>query len=295
MDISSRAMLVSLSIKAWSTSKVDKAATHDILMQAQAQDKKGAKVSKTLVSKDAVAPIKKAMNEARSLHYELTMPWGNDGQRILPSSHFQKHDAELRRIKDDFEIAVRDFIAKYDDEVKDAHKRLGSLCNPDDYPDVKEVEARFTWDVTYEPLPASGDFRTDLSKEITEQLQKEYERSANERLEAATKSTWERALKVVEHMANSLDEYRVVVVDGKEKVENTFHASLVENVQEIAALLPGLNITNNPAMNDIAKRMAERLTKATSKELKEDKKLRATTAKDARKILDEMRENMGGF
>jgi len=295
MDLSSRAMLVSLTIKAWSSSKIDKDATADILTQAQAQDKKGAKVSKSLVSKAAMAEIKKAMNKARSTHYELTSPWGDDKRRILPSALFTKHDAELRAIKDEFEIAVRDFIAKYDDEVKAAHKRLGALCNPDDYPDIKEVEARFSWDVTYEPLTVSNDFRTNLSKEITEQLQKEYEKTANERVQSATKSVWERAIKTVEHMANSLDEYKVVVVDGKEKVQNTFHASLVENVKEIAELLPSLNITNDPAMNDIAARMMERLTQATSQELKEDKKLRATTAKDARKILAEMQENMGGF
>ena len=105
MDISSKAMLAALKITQWGCAKKDKDITDDVLMQHQAQRDSGA-FNKRLLAKEQIANIRQIAGAARNRHYELTLPWAQDGARILPAAMFAKYDKEMRALKGEFEIAV---------------------------------------------------------------------------------------------------------------------------------------------------------------------------------------------
>ena len=294
-DISTRAMLASLKITAFSPSKIDKEATSDLLMQAQATDKKAAKVSKALVPHDAMSEIRKINSEARALHYELTLPWSKGGQAMLPSAVYQKYHSEMTRMEIEYEKAVITFMADMPRYIQEASGRLGSLYKADDFPSLEDIKSKFSWEVVIEPMPKADDFRVNLSTELTEELKRQYQERVDEQVKDAAHSLYERAAKVIEHMATSLEEYSVTEVDGKKKVSNTFHSSLVTNIKDLANLLPTLNVTADPALDKLAADMLERLTPYDAEELKASVYVRNDVKKDARAILAEMQDRTGGY
>jgi hypothetical protein len=82
-------------------------------------------------------------------------------------------------------------------------------------------------------------------------------------------------------MADRLRKY-VVTENG---VQNAFRDSLVGNVRELVDLLPALNITGDPVLTDITKRMRESLTVYDGDTLRASAAARIETAKAADDIL----------
>lgn len=295
MDISTRAMLVNLSIGIYSSSKTDKAVTEDVTRQHNAAADAG-RFNKKLLDKKAMAEIKGVCTRARQYHYENTLPWSNEGPRILPTARFAAYDKEMRTIKDDFDIAIKNFIVEYPDYVKDAESRMGSLFLAEDYPSAGDVGEKFTWVLDILPLPSSNDFRVELSKDVTDHLKKEMDTRNEETVRKATLSVWQRAFDSISHVVNKLEDYKVVIgTDGKSKVENAFRDSLINNVAGLAELLPALNIANDPKLNKLADDLKNRLTSHSPDDLRKDESLRTSTAKDARKILEEIQETMDAY
>jgi hypothetical protein len=291
MDVTTRAMLVDLTITSWSSNKLDKDATNEVLTSHGAKDEKGGRFTKALVAKDAMAEIKKISTAARMLHKELTLPWSQEGSRILPTTLFSKYDAEMKELKDKYEVAVNDFIAIYPKEVDDAKARLGGLFRNADYPSVQEVADKFSWQYAFMPLPRSDDFRVQMSEEISKQLKLQYEAHAQDQIENATKSLYDRAYKVVSHMVEKLNDY------GKPtgKRHNTFHATLVTNARELADLLNDLNITNDQQLTKLANDIKEQLCEYDAEYLKEDPLIRERVSTSAKKMVDELKDKLGAF
>jgi hypothetical protein len=304
MNITARAMLVSLKITAWSSSKLDKMATSEVLDNHGAADKSAGRFTKALVAKGAMSEIKKIGAEGRVLHYGLTLPWSQDGSRILPTKAFAKYDGELSQLKDKYEAAVRDFIAIYPQQVSEAKDRLGSLFNEADYPSIDEVESKFTWEYVYSPLPSSDDFRIQMSEEMSSAIKKQYEEHAQTQIKEANKHLWQRAYDVVSHMVTKLDEYGQ---PGREDADEnddgtkrkvrikTFHESLVTNAREMAEALSTLNISQDPDLDKLAEEIKEQLTQYDAQDLKDDTLIRTRVASSAKKMVEEINTKLGGF
>src|SRR5579884_3866071 len=84
-SLSSRAMLCSLSISMWSARKHDPAASEEIASRHGAKSDAG-RYNKVLLPKQALAEIQKIVSEARHEHYFITLPWADDGYRVLPAA-----------------------------------------------------------------------------------------------------------------------------------------------------------------------------------------------------------------
>src|SRR6516225_6121348 len=81
-SLSSRAMLCSLSISMWSARKHDPEASEEIAQRHGAQADAG-RYHKVLLPKAALAEIRKIVSEARQEHYFMTLPWDDNGYRVL--------------------------------------------------------------------------------------------------------------------------------------------------------------------------------------------------------------------
>ena len=303
-NATSRAMLVSLKITAWSSSKLDKSITNEVLNNHGA-DQKAGRFTKALVAKDAMAEIKKIAAEARVFHYEMTLPWGQDNSRILPTVKFSEYDGEMSMKKDKYMAAVRDFIVAYPAHVADGKNMLGSLSNEADYPSIEEVESKFSWEYVYSPLPSSDDFRIAMSEDMSAAIKKQYEEYAQTQIKEANKHLWQRAYDVVSHMVTKLEEYgqpgregqEEETADGKVKKVRikTFHESLVTNAREMADALSTLNISQDPELDRLSAEIKEQLTQYDAQDLKEDTLIRTRVAKSAKKMVEEINTKLGGF
>jgi len=84
-SLSSRAMLCSLSISMWSAQKHDPDASQEIAQRHGAQADAG-RYHKVLLPKEALAEVQKIVSDARQEHYFITLPWDDNGYRVLPSA-----------------------------------------------------------------------------------------------------------------------------------------------------------------------------------------------------------------
>lgn len=287
MDITTKAMLVSLTIKSWSGSKIDKRVGQDVAAREGADSDAGA-YSKKLVAKDSLAEVKAIAGEARALHYEYTLPWSQDGARILPSAMHAKYSADMRVLQDKFEFAVKGFMSDYDGQILLAKRRLGGMFVEADYPSSHDIESKFSWDINVMPIPSGNDFRVGLSEDMTKAIRQDIESKTGKAVQDATRSLFDRVAKTIGHMAESLEDYGEVVENGKIKKINPFRDSVVNNIKELVDLLPALNITGDSALILMTENIKNSLLNASAQDLREDPALRRDVARDARKVLEDM-------
>ena len=96
-SLSSRAMLCSLSISMWSARKHDPEASEEIAQRHGAQADAG-RYHKVLLPKEALAEIHKIVSEARQEHYFMTLPWDDNGYRVLPAAAYMDHAEKMRAL-----------------------------------------------------------------------------------------------------------------------------------------------------------------------------------------------------
>lgn len=231
--IQSKAMLVNLSISAWTARKLDKKVSAEVERSHSATD--AGRYNKLLVSKSLLDPISKLSGQMRDYHYSVTLPWSDTGPRLLPSALFMDYTAEMHKFKAAFKRCVDDLVGSYPFEVQDARLRLGTMYNPEDYPASWEIRDRFSIAQEFMPVPSAGDFRVDIDAEANQELRDSVTRSVAERQAAAVKATYDRARDVVSKIADRLSDPKA-----------PFRDSLIENARDLCVLLDALNITDDP-------------------------------------------------
>lgn len=280
-----RAILVLLTARTWTARKLDRKATDEVNLAAGAEMNAG-RFNKQLVSKAALAKIAEVHSEARHYHYATTRSWVHAGPAILPTALWLPYSAKMASFRHRHESAVAEFLASYSQHIAEAPARLGTLFNAADYPPAAEIGKRFAFHVAPFAVPDSGDFRCDLDPAQQAEIKAAMQAELAGATAAAMRETWDRLLEVVGHMAGKLTESRVTAKG--EDAAPIFRDSLVENVKEIADLLPAFNFTGDPIMNDMADRLQAELCAHSASDLRDSDALRADTAKAAQSILDDV-------
>ena len=104
-------MLVYLNISFWAARKYDRKISQEIENQYNADD--AGRYNKILIAKEHLANIQKIISAARTFHYENTLPWSDNGGRLLPSTNYFAYVKAIQCYKDDFEREVSNFIRVY--------------------------------------------------------------------------------------------------------------------------------------------------------------------------------------
>src|SRR5215472_1352380 len=115
-------MLCSLSISQWSASKHDREASEEIAIHHGAQPDVG-RYNKLLIPKETLAEVRRIAGEARREHYFMTLPWDDNGYRVL-AAVYMEHTEKLREYSRQFMAAVEVFAAQFDQLVELRRKYL---------------------------------------------------------------------------------------------------------------------------------------------------------------------------
>jgi len=288
-SLNERAMLASLSIHQWSAKKFDKKVSKEVAQQHNASEDVG-RYNKSLIAKSALEKIAKIAGAARTDFYELTLPWKDDGARILTSAGYLKLTERMRKHQAEFLPAVDEFISEYPDLKEQAKISLNGLYNEADYPSVSEIKTKFRFGFHVVPLPIAEDFRVKLSDVEARAIQQQITANLQESVKDAMQDVWRRMQSVVNHMATSLKEYKIVPSANTKqgfKVENGFRDSLVNNIRELLDIIPALNLTEDATVAQFAKDM-QALTKYDANVLRDNDTTRENIAKQADDILKKM-------
>ncbi|MCK4654126.1 MAG: hypothetical protein KAU01_06750, partial [Candidatus Cloacimonetes bacterium] len=234
--------------------------------------------NKLLIARDSIQNIQRIVSEARNFHYGNTLPWLDNGGRLLPAANYFDYVNAIQKFKDQYEKEVENFIRAYPALKDEAQHRLNSMYDEEDYPDVLTLSTKYSFSTQVSPVPIADDFRVTLNNEEVEAIRDSIEEQVREATETAMKDLWQRLFKVVEHMVERL-----------KKVDNKFKNSLVNNISELCDLLPKLNITDDPELESSVQEIQNKLTIHNPQTLREDKTARSETAVEAQKILNKMR------
>ena len=282
-DLSEKEMLVSLTIQVWTARKHDRRISEEVATTHGAAADVG-RYNKILIAKEHLSKISKIVSDARSHHYENTLPWRDDGYRILPAGNYFEYCDQQRANRDRFNAAVAEFVADYPAMIEEARDRLNGLYDPMDYPDPDKIGRKFGADICVLPLPAGVDFRVDLSEAETQRVRADIERRTQDAAQAAMRDLWQRLYNTVNRIAERLTKYSR---EGG-KVENPFRDTLITNLRDLVELLPRLNFTADPRLDAMRQRLTEELCQADAQTLRDDADIRRDTAAAAARILDDM-------
>lgn len=277
MDITQKAMVVRFSVSQWTARKYDKGATQTVNEQYQVPvyGKDQVRVNKTIIAKDSLVAIQQVVNAARTYHYAATLPWKDDGARLLPAKNFSAYSESMRKFRSRFEPAVEALVDAYPDLIQDARSRLNGLFKPEDYPTIDAIRSKYSFDISISPVPTAGDFRVNLQQEEITKIREEISADTDKAVKAAHGDLYARLATAVGHMTEKLSDPKAI-----------FRDSLVENVSELLSLIPRLDILDDPNLQSLCKQAEEKLLKYDPQTLRDHPANRASVATDAKGVLD---------
>ncbi|MDE2100948.1 MAG: hypothetical protein KGL39_27120 [Patescibacteria group bacterium] len=216
----------------------------------------------------SLSQIRKFCGEVRAFHYACTAPW-DEGLRLLSGKANTNYQSRMAEFQTKFGELVDLFVAKYPELVKDAKKMHGPTYEPSDYPSQQHLKSTFHFGVETFPVPKPEHFTADMKDLYGHALVALTEK----KIQDANADTWERLMKPVLIMAEKLASPDAI-----------FRDSLVENVKEMVALVPALNLTNDSKMTDAAKEIEKQLASLDPNDLRENKVTRQAVAEKAAAI-----------
>jgi len=276
--LANKAMLVSLVISQWLTRIVDKSITWQIANDHKASKDAGTYRKRLLANKGAVARVQTAVSALRRYHGQMTLPW-TKGIGILASSKYTEYSAKMRGLINEFKAAVLELLNEYPILKDDAKYDLGDMWKDDDYPTEKWLKAKFDVRIDVFPVPQAGDWRVELTDKEMEKLNKEIEKREEERTKEAMNKLWERLYKPVKHMVEVLN-----------KDNPKIFKTLTSNIMNLTEILPDLNFTEDPKLEDLRKEVQDKLCEISIDELKESKYFRETIAGKAEELRQKIKE-----
>ena len=285
--IQNSSVLVDVNVSMWTGRKMDKKVSDEIDAAKNTKVRGGNYHKHLLAGAQQLDNIQKLVASVRVWHYEQTLPWADSGARLLPMKNFFDYKARLGDFEKQFDDLVQKFLADYPTLVSAAAFQLGDLFSSNEYPDVDKLRDKFRFRYVFMPVPEVGDFRVDVSEASKKELQSQYEKFYQDRLETAAKDAWDRLHTCVKHMSEKLanaDAPR----ETKDGVTYTkiFRDSLVGNANELCELLTKLNVTGDPKLEQARQELERVINGKTADALRNSDDLRRDTKAKVDKILE---------
>ena len=282
-SIRNATLLYRPSLSVWTARKKDKAASAKVNADAGAVNG-AANVHKQLLPDsrelDAVA---KWATSFRSFCYASTLPWDDSGWRIGGVARhldFMSECTDRIRVGNDL---VEELAKAYAQEIEKAKFTLNNMFNPMDYPTLAEVRSKFNFSVEVQVMPQSEDLRVveGIPPEEVERLVSEAHATSEARIGDAMSEAYDRLYGVVTKMADTLEAF------GKKDIKK-FNDSLLGNVADMVAVMPALNLTNDPDLAQLTSD-ARQLSQYDLADLRKSPGVRDAAIADARALARRFR------
>jgi hypothetical protein len=283
IDISSRALLVNTTVRVWTGEKRDQTITREIC-DMKGAEKNAVRANKSLLG-DHIHGVKAAEAALRQVVNARTLPWLENGSRIMKGSSFMAFtEATIEPIRA-FDSAVDAFIAKYPDIQYEAHGRLGDAYDEKDFPPQQRLKERFGVKLVYLPVPSAEDFRVNLAEDEIAAVRRNAEQALQSTVNDAVRALLDRLIEPVARLSTRL---RLFQRESDGKVKHPFRDSLVENVRAIVRIAPTLNLMDDPRIAALCADIERHLTVHDPERLRDSAQLRETVADEADAILRRM-------
>lgn len=277
--IATSAMLVELSISCWTARKLDKRVSQEVDADKGARARAGNYQKNLLAGTHKLDNIVKFAANVRAWHLANTLPWSDNGLRLLPMDNFLRYKERLGEYEEEYNLLVESFLNEYPTLVDAAAFQLGDLFDRNEYPEVNDIAHKFRFQYVFSPVPTVGDFRIDINEQAKAELTDNFNRNFDSRIQGAMKEAWTRLHDCLTHVSERLGD----VNEGERKV---FRDSLVGNAQELVDMLKVLNVTKDPDLERARQQLAQTFTGLEVKDLRESADIRKDVRAQVNDILN---------
>lgn len=281
MSIQNDCMIVNLQIGVWMGYRLDKEESRKVT-ESNGADADAARVNKHIIPKEDMKAIGSAGTAVRQHFYTNTLPWKDNGDRLLTRKRYMPFIETHERLVGNFKDAVAEFVdVLYPRSRARANFRMGDLFKEDDYPESYVVRRKFYCNLDIDAVTMPEMLKGVFSdKETYEKAKADAEAAMQARTSRAVTSLWTQLSDMLGHFGAKLADEDAI-----------FRDSTIKNLQELVEMMPDLNFTNDPDLNRIAAEVERTLLGYDPKDLRKKEDVRKAAAMDAKKILEEM----GGF
>jgi len=268
--------------------KKHKEATKELHEAKGITNKKRAAVTVNLFSSSSHLDTAKKMGQAlRNFINEKTVPWGDDGRRFLPNAIKPEIDAEcvkrIAEIESEMELHFSTFPAQ---EALWNAEGGGLAKYGIEFPSVDAARAKFHIDIIPGTVTSVDDIRVGgLPREMRERFIQDVKAAEKTRMEGTVRNVADRVEEVLTRMVDRMGAYGK---DADGKVVGRFHDTIITNVRDIAGLLEHFNITDDPAIEEVRRRLVNDICPVSPEALRESPELRKDIQTKATDILSKV-------
>jgi hypothetical protein len=280
-DIQSKVMLCTVNVSCWVARRFDGKATEEV---EQIHKTKGiGRFNKRLLPENApsYAEVVAFSNRIRAHYYAHTLKYDQLAVRLLPTMVYMEFVDHMRKLKDEYDLAVSVFQTDYLDLKEKARAELNGLFNEADYPTLAAMNEKFGVRMSVLPFPDASQFGVDLPENVLTDLRKDIDQHVMASIATANNDLVGRLFEAVSKMASRL------------YAQGNVRLDVANNVRELCELLPKLNFSNDPRLTHILEQAKKHLAAYTGAELKESSVLRSQVAAKAHEIEGLMAAFMG--
>src|ERR1700691_2369759 len=170
--ITERAMLAAVHISIWTAVKHDRKVSRDVADQHGAHQGAGRYNKQLLRGAEKLEALRTLAGQIRQHFYKITLPWSDEGYRLLPAHFYFELTTQMREFERAFSQSVEEFLEVYPAYIDQVRPELNGLFR-------EEEQAR-------------------VAREIDE--------SVRQSLNRGTRDLWARLADVVTHMVDKLNE-----------------------------------------------------------------------------------------
>lgn len=275
--ITERAMLAAVHVSIWTAVKHDKKVSNEVAINHGASTSAGRYNKQLLMGAEKLEEIRTLAGQIRQHFYKVSLPWSDEGFRLLPAHLYFDLTKAMREFEASFQAAVDAFLLVYPSYIEQVRPSLNGLFQAEDYPSADKLRKKFGVKLEVLPIPSGSDFRVDLSAEEQARVARDIDRGVRESLARGNDDLWKRLREVVSHMVERLND-----------PESRFHSSLVTNVIDLVDILPRLNVADDADLNRFATQIRDSLCNHSARDLKKNEDLRVATASEAAGIVTAM-------
>lgn len=212
-------------------------------------------------------PVRSVQSEARRYLVSKGLAWGFRGQIIVDNAISPEVSAFLQDLQMKGQALWMTFLKEYPMNVKKAESELGQIFHQSLFPTVEELESKYYFDIQRSTVDDPEDPRAGWSKKEQKQMKAVLLKQEKKNIKVATIELISRMEEPLQSLIESMGTY-----EGGPKGSKS--NALINNVRELVAIMPGMNLTDDPELDSIREGLIKTVCQFDSKELKEDQNSR---------------------
>ena len=287
MDLTRDAMLVTLRIHHWSGKRYDRKASDHVAYHHDA-DADAGRYTKRLLPKAAFAALTRAVSAARTAHYDNTLPWDDQGRRLLTVDNFDDYTATLDGCIEQMVGARTRFVDDYDLHVARARANLGRLFDPDDYPPKEALAQRFRIRYQVTPVEDARHFLARLGADDAARVRRDIERDVEARIHDALGDLYRRLGSAVERVSERLR-------DGDDGKPLVFRNSMIEHLRALVDVAPRLNLFGDAHLAQLCAEVKERIAAVEPDALRPSRSFDPEARERVKRAADALLPQFAGY